>query len=202
MTWVKVPDDALEHPRIAALPAEVTLSYLRALATSNRFALDGLLPRTPDAESWIAADLADRTSEGSVQLRWLMEYQPSADEIIAKQKADAKRQARNRRHKAGDHSMCDPDGCWVLKGVSQRDSGRDTTRESRPSDPTLSDPTRPDGGERKGEERGDAGRATGPVVALLRRECAMCERDFLGPGYDLEGLPICSRRCQQKREAA
>lgn len=202
MTWVKLPDDALEDPAVADLSAEALIDYLRTLGWSNRWARNGSIPKGitgASAEAWIDAGLATRTDAG-VQLSWLMEHQPTADEIERRKAQDAERQARRRRHNAGDHSKCDPDRCRVLKAASRRDSDRDTARESAPPDPTLPDPTHREGG---GEgSKGDDDGHGGPVVALLRRQCAICDSEFLGLGYELDGQPLCSRRCQERWKAA
>jgi hypothetical protein len=51
-------------------------------------------------------------------------------------------------------------------------------------------------------EGGDDAGLQGPVVAFDPRTCVICDREFLGMGYELEGFPICSRRCQERWKAA
>lgn len=173
MTWVKLPDDALDDPIVAALTADDLLAYLRALAWSNRWARDGAIPRGtagPSADAWVAAGMAEATDD-SVRLVWLIEHQPTADEITARRKVDAERQARRRRHMAGDHSACDPERCRALssKGKSRRDTPRDTPRESEHPDPTRPDP-KGEGGEvaPSGRAVRSAARPTGADVAKVQ----------------------------------
>ena len=194
MTWVKLPDDALEDPRVADVPADALLDYLRTLGWSNRWARDGRIPAGitgPSATAWIDAELATSTDDG-VELVWLMEYQPKADEIKESKRLAAERQERHRRHMAGDHSKCDPKRCHYLVT-------RDKTRDKRPLRPD-SVPSLPDRG---GEERADDDNGLGgPVVAHEMRACVVCHRDFLGEGYDRNGEPICSWKCRDSERTA
>lgn len=182
MTWVKLPDDALEDPRVFDLPDEEVLAYLRALGWSNRWARDGHVPRqfAPFADAWIAAGLAEPDGLG-VQLVWLLEHQPKADEIAERQRLAVERQARHRRHMAGDHSRCDSKRCLALLRVT-----RDTTRDKRPSVPSRPVPTRRGEG---GEESDEPDEPTASVVALpkkvdrreMRRTLGQAIRDASDP---------------------
>lgn len=152
MTWVKLPDDALEDPQVADLEAAAVITYLRTLGWSNRWARDGAIPQSVAGEhatAWVDAGLATARPEG-VQLVWRMEYQPTSDEIKERRQVDAERQARRRRHMADDHSACDPTRCRVLK--SRRDSP--VTPAVSPRPPTRPDPTPPDPKEERGRSEG------------------------------------------------
>lgn len=189
MTWVKLPDDALDDPAVTDVPAETIVAYLRALGWSNRWARDGRIPKTragSDAERWADSGLAEVHAD-HVLLVWLLEHQPKADEIKESKRLAAERQERHRRHMAGDHSKCDPKRCHVLVT-------RDKTRDKRPLRPD-SDPSLPEG---RGEERADDDNGLGgPVVALAAmRKCVVCNRDFLGEGYGKGGMAVCSWRCR------
>lgn len=160
MTWVKLSDTALDEPFLLDLPRGVVLMHLEALSYSNRYGTDGVIHRAalrkittePDpeaaAEALCDAKLWAPIQEGW-QLAWLLNDQPTAEEIESWKQRQAERQARHRRHVNGDHSTCDPKRCHVLIAVT-RDKTRDKTSDKRPSRP---DPTRPDP-KRGGEEDG------------------------------------------------
>jgi hypothetical protein len=168
MVWVKVPDEALDDPALDGVSDAAVIAYLRALCRSNRWALDGRVPvaSVPSeiVAEWLAADLAEGDSTGNPQLVWLLKHQPTAEEITDRRRKDAERQERNRRHKQGDHTRCDPAACRVL--VSRRDTTRDSGRDSR-RDSAHPAPTRPDPEESR-TERGT--RADVPEASSRSRE--------------------------------
>lgn len=159
MVWVRLPDDAIEDPHLDGVSDAAIVAYLRALGRSNRWALDGRVARATvtleTAREWVDAGLAEDQGE-TLRLVWLREFQPTADEIRERRRKDAERQDRNRRHRVGDHSRCDPDACRVL--LSRRDSPRDTSRDSHRDTPRESRhpvPTRPDPSRPRGVEDGE-----------------------------------------------
>lgn len=58
----------------------------------------------------IAAGLLENVDGATVRVVRIAAHVPSAD-LIAKLAQDRARAARHRKHKAGDHSDCDPDRC-------------------------------------------------------------------------------------------
>lgn len=180
MTWVKLPDDALDDPKVADVAPEDIVAYLRTLGWSNRWARDGLIPRATagaPAAAWIAAGLAEEADDG-ICLRWLLEYQPKSDEIERRKRDAADRQERHRRHMAGDHSKCDPKRCHTL--LKREPVTRDKTRDKR----TLRSDSAPSLPEGRGEERADddTGNPSGPVVVPnQRRQLARAIREAPNP---------------------
>lgn len=184
MTWVKLPDDALEDPRVADVPPDALVAYLRTLGWSNRWARDGRIPSSSAGDAtkaWADAGLVEIHSD-HIQLVWLLEYQPKADEIKESKRLAAERQERHRRHMANDHSKCDSKRCLVLLKAAKGNGTetRDKTRDKRPlrSD---SDPSLPEG---RGEETGIGDTGSGAPVAeptrdklTQRRELARAIRD-------------------------
>lgn len=167
MPWVKVTDTAFDDPRLLAVPRGVRLLHFEALAWSNRYGADGLIPAhvlgrltdEPDpadaAAQLVTAGLWEAIDAGW-RIGWLREDQPSAEETAERRRQDASRQARKRRHNAGDHSTCDPERCRVLLSASRRDTPRDSDRDSRrESTPSRPDPSRPD------PKRGEDGETEG-----------------------------------------
>lgn len=201
MTWVKLPDDALENPKVADVEPTDIVAYLRTLGWSNRWARDGRIPQSiagSAAESWIAAGLATQLADGSVQLDWLLEHQPKADEIERRKKDAADRQERHRRHMSNDHSKCDAKRCLALLAKARANGvTRDKTRDKR----TLrsdSDPSLPEG---RGEERAEPDGIALIGEPPVSRTCSQCGRDFLGHGYESNpDKPLCSAKCRQASE--
>jgi hypothetical protein len=200
VTWVKIGDTALDEPFLLDLPRGTVLLHIEALAYSNRYAVDGVIHRAalrklttePDPEAaaaaLVSAGLWAPTKEGW-QLIWLLNDQPSSQEIQASREQARHRQERKRRHSKGDHSICDPKRCHVLV---TRDNPRDgATPPTRPS-PTLPDR------ERGGRKDGDAAGLLEPAAAV-QEETIVCH-DFTGhqnyhrlsgKGWD---CGLCSRR--------
>lgn len=133
MTWLKVGDSAFTDAVFAALPATAWRLHLTAvwyILRSNggdpvipRTALRHLGPRANRARNvqrLIADGLWERvdwTPAGVPGYRVIasMEDQPSMEEVARQREFNATRQARSRRHGSGDHSMCSPEHCAVLR---------------------------------------------------------------------------------------
>jgi hypothetical protein len=122
MTWVKVDDRAFEDPRFLELERGTGLLHFEALAYSNRNVTGGrvtlraLRALTPDpdpvaaADALVAAGLWSKTEDGYTVV-WLLDDQPSVEEVERQREYNRGKQARHRRHLAGDHSGCDPRWC-------------------------------------------------------------------------------------------
>lgn len=168
MSWVLLSDEALDDPRLLTLGRGQVLMHLEALAYSNRYGLDGRIPRRalvklttePDPPGAASAlvDAGLWADEGDAwQLVWLQDQQPTAAEMLERKEAAKRRM----RHNRGKHDLCDPAKCWVLRqGSSPERSGeRSHARSGHHSSPTLSSPKRR---EEKGE-RSTAGGAPATV---------------------------------------
>ena len=172
MTWAKLSDDWADHPDIIAVSRSARLLHLEALLWSLAQNQDGAIParalgRITDADD-PQADAAELVESGAWvatdagwQLVNSMDDQPTAEEIDRQRQFARDRQARRRRHMAGDHALCKPEHCKYAEGVTQG-----VTRDSRGSHPHVTaprtDPTRPDrregeGGEVRGRSAPSAG---------------------------------------------
>lgn len=184
MTWVKLSDDALDDPRLLALDRGVVLMHLEALAYSNRHNLGGRIPRpalrklTTEADpeaaatALVSAGLWTAPDEGVWQLVWLLDDQPTEEEVERTRerwrRAQTATRERRTRHLAGDHSTCDPRRCRVLLRARLSDDVSDDVSDesSHPPTPTR---LRPDPEE---EGRGGGGAAS----ARSRQEGARAPR--------------------------
>lgn len=203
--------------------------HLEALSFSNRYGLDGAIPRAalsrlttePDPEAsaaaLVSAGIWETTDEGW-QLVWLLDDQPKAADV-QRERAEAKERMRGvrdreRRHKRGDHSLCDPARCWVLRSPA-RSPERSSARSGSPSPPV---PSRPKGGGGTGEgQAGVAGSAdalTGSAPAPDEEPDMMCDRcgaslyaalgdTWVDPDPNDEAeteLPVLCQPCEQHRK--
>jgi len=173
VSWVKLDDNALDDPRLLALERGTVLLHLEALAFSNRYGLDGSIPRAalqkmttePDparaAAALVEAGLWEASDDGW-QLIWLLGDQFTAEKAKELREEARARMERVRAHNKDDHRLCDPKRCWVL-----RSGERSRERSGSPSSPVPSSPKRKeDEGERS--TAGGASAAAGgtePAVA-------------------------------------
>jgi hypothetical protein len=137
MTWTKLGDDFSDRPSLLQLGRSTRLLYVEGLVYSNRVLTDGFIP---DGALRRLTDHEDpEDAAGQLEGCGLWERRPdgwyiadfhtqrTADEVRKAQRAAATRQARRRRHLAGDHTDCDPKYC-----KSRRDVTGDVIRDSRP----------------------------------------------------------------------
>lgn len=173
MTWVKLDDNALDDPRLLNLARGEVLMALEGLAYSNRYLLDGRLPREalrkittePDLEAaaahLVAAGIWKATDEGW-QILWLLDDQPKATVVEEERKAargrSQRHRERERKHRNGDHTLCDSAKCWVLRAGER--SGERTNERSAPH-PVPPRPAR----DEKDKETGDPGAASAAIAA-------------------------------------
>jgi len=202
VTWVKLDDNALDDPTFVGLERGVRLLHLEALAWSNRHAAGGRVPaqaalRFTDElgldtaiDALADAGLWEADGDG-YRLVWLLDDQPTPEEIEATRTRNRNKQRRHRNHLRGDHAGCDPKWC---KAAARNPVTNPVTNPGSNDSPTRPDPTLPVG---EGEgTRGDDFGPPGPIVALQRsRACVRCQRDFLGLGYGSGGVALCSSRC-------
>ena len=188
MTWVKLDDNALDDPDFIRLPRGVRLFHLEALAWSNRHAAGGLIPteaavRFTDekgvsdaANTLVSAGLWELADDG-YRILWLLDDQPTPEEIARTRERNRGKQKRHREHLRGNHELCDPKWC---KAARNPVSNPVTNRGSNGS-PTRPVPTLPEG-EGVGTGSDDAGSLAGPVVAKdKRREHARAIREAPSP---------------------
>lgn len=171
--WVRTPEEWFEEPRIEDVGADAAMLHLSALAYCSRHLTNGHLPfralrrlypvADPDREvrALTEAELWEATQSGWFIVDWA-NHILAADEVAHRREQSRTSSERYRRHKQGDHSMCDR-----CSAVRQRVSDPVTDAVSDPP-PTRSDPIRPEGEERRKErERGGSASSGGsaPLAA-------------------------------------
>lgn len=195
----------LEHPDLLALPRGTRLLHLEGYVWSRAQRTDGTIPRhmlariafdEPDpqaaAEQLVTTGLWATTDDGWRIVDFL-ETQWSR-ETVHRKRSDNKRRYE--------------------KWVAEQDDGKRPTRGKASgkrvgnafTNDTDADADSDPDPEREGEtakrKSGDAG-PRGPVAALAAmRTCAVCHRDFLGEGYDMEGATVCSWKCRDSKPTA
>ena len=189
MTWTRHSDDYSDRAAIMALSDGAYRAHDAALIWSNRQLTSGIIPslslpvilayvradHTKVVKELEAAGLWERADDG-----WEIDWsdQEDADAVRGRRERNAARQAeyreRSSRHRAGDHSMCDPEKC---KGKSTRNALRNALRgdahhaprnAARNGAPTQPIPTHPfpssteDGEGQGGPSAAGAAEATHP----------------------------------------
>lgn len=141
MTWTKLDDNWTRDRVIRRLDHQARWHYLCMIQECSAGKIyDGVLDlieaeRCSDAAdptavlaALIGAGLVENVDGERVKVVRIDEHVPSAD-LRRKLAQDKVRAARYRKHKAGDHSECDPDRC-----PASRDASRQSSRDARDSD--------------------------------------------------------------------
>lgn len=173
--WVKVPEDFFSSEAVERLPAEVVLFHLSALAESGRHRRDGFVPSSWIRRLWlvdnpqaIVRDLVTngwwQPADGGWLIRDWRTFLLSAAEIEHRRSVSRESSERYRRHKAGDHSLCDR--CSAVRDASRHASGD----RSGDASVTSPDSIRSDPKGRRGEEGpGSVSANAEPTGAETRR---------------------------------
>lgn len=123
--WVKIPDNWLESDDIEKLGSDAILLHLSALSYSCRQGSDGRLPTRALRHLWPVEDAASAINVLSSAGQWVEApdgwtlanwnvHLLANSEVEHRRKVSRESTERYRRHKAGDHSMCER--CSVVKG--------------------------------------------------------------------------------------
>lgn len=172
--WVKVPEDWFSSEAVERLPAEVVLFHLSALAESGRHRRDGFVPVGWMRRLWLVDDPHSvvrelvtngwwQPTEGGWLIRDWRTFLLSAAEIEHRRSVSRESSERYRRHKAGDHSMCDR--CSAVRDAS-RDLSRDKSGDKSVTSP---DSIRSDPKGRRGEEGAGSVSADAEPTAATKR---------------------------------
>jgi hypothetical protein len=167
--WVKIPETWFEDETVEQIPSAAIVLHLSALADSARHLRDGRVPSRALRRLWpddmpamvevlLAAGWWEPTEGGWHIPEW-RSFILSADEIERKRADSRESSERHRRHKAGDHSMCDR--CSFVKAG---DSSPDTSVTPLRSEPLRSEPNRTEG-EGRGRAVSDARPPSGSRAA-------------------------------------
>jgi hypothetical protein len=157
VTWTKIDANFLVGPQMQSVGRGARLLHIEATAWCNTHGTDGEVPRymlarisdEPDPER-AAAELvkaglwAARGNEG-----WMLadfaDNQPSAADVQRTQRLWRDRQRRQRQHRSGDHSLCDPRYCRAASVTGDSPVSHDARTE-----PIRSVPSRKSDGEVSG----------------------------------------------------
>jgi hypothetical protein len=142
--WVKVPQDWMASEDVERLSPEVVVFHLSALAESGRHRADGRVTERMVRRLWPVSDpdavIGELVTSGWWEPRgdgWLIRdwqtFLLSASEIDNRREVSRKSSERHRRHKAGDHTMCDR--CEYVR-QAKRDASRDASVTSPGPDRT------------------------------------------------------------------
>lgn len=103
MTWIRIDDHFVDHPKVLAIKDEAFRAYISGLCYSSRYLTDGFLPEAAldkittqrarkqltDAELW-------HETEGGITINDFLEYNPSKAETEKKRAEAAARMKRLR----------------------------------------------------------------------------------------------------------
>ncbi|MDQ1202725.1 hypothetical protein [Rhodococcus sp. SORGH_AS_0303] len=137
--WTRIDGNVLRDPNLLRVKSRsARLLYIEMLCYSNDQGTDGFIEYammrsvTTVARPSALIDaliedglLSETTTDGGrkgVRIVAFFDDQLSHEEVETRNKNNALRSERSRRHKAGDHSKCDPDRCWALKRVTRDDT--------------------------------------------------------------------------------
>ena len=147
MTWTRLGSEFLTDPRLLAVSRSDRLLLIELFVWCNEQNTDGAVPRhvpvrlsdarrTSDAcKRLTESGLLETTGDGW-HITDFLKQQPSAADVERTQTLAKERQRRQRQHRGGDHSLCDPKYC------NQARVTRDVTRDQRVSHDARTDPTR------------------------------------------------------------
>lgn len=115
MSWVRLDDRVLDHPKIIGLPATAFRAWIGGLAWSSAQRTGGWLPTAvlpalrasaPDARALVAAGLWER-GDGGWQIHDYDDYQRPVSVELAAKRAAAGRQGARARWQANGTGMAD-----------------------------------------------------------------------------------------------
>lgn len=138
MTWVKLSDAWVESRPIESLSADAAMLHISALSYCARQSSDGDVPQRSLRRLWPAVDvdlalkeLIDIEEWVETETGWHItnwrDHVLSAEEMANLRERSRLSSERYRRHKAGDHSMCER--CAVVKRDQSRDPTSDQSRD-------------------------------------------------------------------------
>jgi hypothetical protein len=154
MTWTKIGAEFLTDPKLLSVPRGARLLHVEALVWCNEHGTDGAIPThmlarisdEPDPEAAAGALVYVglwKTSETGWTIVEFLGTQPSAADVERTQQRWRDRQRRQRQHRNGDHSLCDPKYC--RQAANDPLSRGESPVESRPPVPNRSEPNRAEG---------------------------------------------------------
>lgn len=129
MTWIKLDDNAVDHPKVASLTDKAFRVWVTSLCYASEFLTDGVLPayflkpiRTQYKKELFDTGLWDRDAHGNVSIHDYLIHQSSRDYVEAEREIKRRRSAFHRnenlkkqiRHRDGDQCRyCGKDVNWA-----------------------------------------------------------------------------------------
>lgn len=174
MSWARIDDGYLDHPKVALLSPRAIVAHLRWILWCNRHLTDGLIPKAMvpkrDARDLHEAGLFDDAGD-HWQVHDYLDYSPSRAEVEAKREAARKRMKRARGSRGGGSS-----GSGDVRANFTRGSPNPL-----PSPPLPDQPTR--GGLKTSQPGGDPKPDAGPTPHGLKT-AQKFQNTFCGPPPD------------------
>lgn len=197
--WVKISDDWIDSRHVEDLGAEAVALHISALSFCSRQSTDGELPSRDLRKLWPADDLAasvarleaagewETTDTGWHLVNW-QQHLLSKAEVAHKREQSRITTERYRRHKDGDHSMCDR--CSFKRDDASRDKSQQTS--VTPLSSLRLDTSRlvSKRSERDETESGTPGSASAPPDAPQKKAPIVHPARGTDPYNCLCGLPV------------
>jgi hypothetical protein len=126
MTWIKLDDNAVDHPKIASLSDRAFRWWMRGLSYASRFLTDGSLPPTfwKQTPKQTRAELSGRKLwdwvDPNFHIHDYLEHQTSRESV-------EKERIRNRNRRKGDR----PDDAGCTDGTTAGTTGEKPPPENR-----------------------------------------------------------------------
>jgi hypothetical protein len=150
VTWVKLDDALPEDPRWDLTGPLGLALHVAALAFCSRNQTNGVLSRVRTERLLMLEDPAEVVTQlvkhgfwvergTQIEIVGYLDDQPSAEDTERTRGLSRARQRRQRQHRSGDHSLCDPDYC---KAAARESRVTDGVTNGTPSRPV---PSRPEG---------------------------------------------------------
>jgi hypothetical protein len=131
VAWVRTPDELMEREEVFAVGFDALGLHIAALGYSNRNLTDGRIPATkaailvplPDAGILIDRLVAAgwwTVTEAGYQLVYLLDLQPTAESVLAKRAATARRVSEHRDRRNGVSNAAGTHAVTALPGTRSR----------------------------------------------------------------------------------
>ena len=141
MTWIKLDDNAVDHPKVAGLTDKAFRWWVRGMSYASRFLTDGVLPMVfwKQAPSQIRVELSSfglwDWHDPDFRIHDYLSHQ-SSKEFVTKKRADTAARVKAHRERKGN-------------GVTNASSNAHVTAsENRDQSPEIFPPVAPQGGRR------------------------------------------------------
>lgn len=192
--WVKIPDSWLESDEVERLGSEAVMLHLSALSYSCRHGTDGKIPDSALRRLWPVSDLEtvikvlaeagewQRTDVGWFLPDWQL-HLLSRQEVEHRRQVSRETSERYRRHKAGDHSLCERCSFVRAAGDTSGDTSGDlsVTSLGTPRLDSTRNVVREERRDGEGDGPGSANAAHEPIEE--NGTCSLCNLPLHHPNH-------------------